>query len=58
MNDIFANAKGILIVGIDDTDSESLSTFKEILKTKSKHAQIAFENVQMLSECKFNLSIY
>jgi hypothetical protein len=54
MNEIFANAKNILIVWIDDTDPNNLPGFQEVLQTKAKQAQIAFENAQMLFECKLN----
>jgi hypothetical protein len=57
MDDIFANAKSILVIWIDDIDPEKLSTFQEILQEKAKQASIAFENAQMLLECKFDLSI-
>jgi arylamine N-acetyltransferase len=56
MNDIFANAKNILVIWIDDTDAENLPTFQKILQTKANQAHIAFENVDMLLECKFDLS--
>jgi hypothetical protein len=58
MNDIFVNSKNILVVWIDDTDSENLPTFQKILQPKANQAQIAFENVDMLLECKFDLYIY
>ncbi len=58
MNEIFANAKNILIVWIDDTDPNNLPGFQEVLQTKAKHAQIAFENAQMLFECKLNWLVY
>jgi hypothetical protein len=53
MDDIFARAKSILVIWDDDSDSENLPTFQETIQTKAKQAHIAFENVQMLLECKF-----
>ncbi len=53
MDEIFANTKSILVVWVDDTDPKYLPAFQDILQSKAKQAQIAFENVQMLFECKF-----
>ncbi|CAF0795602.1 unnamed protein product [Rotaria sp. Silwood1] len=52
MNEIFAHAKSILVVWVDDVDSENLLSFREIIQTKAKRAHIAFENVQMLFESR------
>ncbi len=57
MDEIFANAKSILVVWLDDNDPENLPKFQDTLQMKSKQAQIAFENVQMLLECKSDRSI-
>jgi hypothetical protein len=53
MDEIFANTKSLLVVWDDDTDPKNLPNFQETLKIKAKQAQIAFENAQMLFECKF-----
>jgi hypothetical protein len=53
MDEIFANTKSILVIWVDDTDPKYLPAFQDILQSKAKQAQIAFENVQMLFECKF-----
>jgi hypothetical protein len=53
MDDIFARAKSILIIWADDVDPENLPTFQDTIQTKAKQAHIAFENVQMLLDCKF-----
>jgi hypothetical protein len=58
MDDIFAHAKSILVVWVDNTDPENLPTFQDILQTKAKQAHIAFENVEMLLDCKFYLFIF
>ncbi|CAF3372282.1 unnamed protein product [Rotaria socialis] len=50
MNEIFAHAKSILVVWVDDVDSEILATFQETLQNKAQQAHIAFENVQKLFE--------
>ncbi|CAF2402213.1 unnamed protein product [Rotaria sp. Silwood2] len=52
MNEIFAHAKSILVVWVDDINSENLLPFREVIQTKSKQAHIAFENVQMLFESR------
>jgi len=57
MDEIFAQAKNILIVWVDDTNPEGLPTFQELIQTKAKKAEFAFENVKILLECKFYLSI-
>ena len=53
MDEIFARAKSILVIWADDTDPENLPVFQETLQTKAKQAHIAFENVQMLLDCKY-----
>jgi len=53
MDEIFASAKSILVVWMDDTDPESVPMFQETLDTKAKQAHIVFESVQLLLECKF-----
>jgi hypothetical protein len=57
MDEIFAQAKSILIVWVDDTNPEALPTFQELIQTKAKKAEFAIENVKILLECKFYLSI-
>lgn len=52
MDEIFARAKSILVIWADDVDPENLPTFQDTIQTKAKQAQIAFENVQMLFDCK------
>ena len=52
MDDIFARANSILIIWADNVDPENLPVFQEIIQSKSKQADIAFENVQMLLDCK------
>ncbi|CAF0833435.1 unnamed protein product [Rotaria sordida] len=52
MNEIFAQAKSILVVGVDDVDPENLLPFREIIQTKAQQAHITFENVQMLFESR------
>ena len=53
MDEIFARANNILIIWADNLDPEDLPVFQETIKSKSKQADIAFENVQMLLDCKF-----
>ena len=55
MDEIFARAKNILVIWADETDPESLPVFQDTLQTKAKQANIAFENVQMLVDCKFSI---
>lgn len=55
MDEIFANAKNILAVWIEDTQPENLSIFQEVLQTKAKQAQVVYESVKMLLECKCHL---
>jgi hypothetical protein len=54
MENILVNAKTILVIWSDDKDPERLPAFQQIIQGKTKQAQIAFENVQMLVNCKFN----
>jgi hypothetical protein len=54
MEDIFANAKSVLIVWTADANQEKLSTFQDVIHTKSKQAEIAPEDVQVLLQCKFD----
>ena len=54
MDEIFNKTKSILVVWNDDTNPKDLPNFQETLKNKAKQAQIAFENAQMLFECKFS----
>ncbi len=53
MDEIFARAKSILVIWADDVDPDNLPTFQDTIQTKAKQAHIAFENVQMLLDCKF-----
>jgi hypothetical protein len=55
MDEIFARAKSILVIWADNDEPENLPVFQETIQTKAKQAHIAFENVQMLLECKFTL---
>jgi hypothetical protein len=52
MDEIFAHAKSILIIWADGVDPENLPAFQDTIQTKAKQAHIAFENVQMLIDCK------
>lgn len=52
MDEIFARAKSILVIWADDADPDNLPVFQDTVQTKAKQAQIAFENVQMLFDCK------
>jgi hypothetical protein len=52
MNDIFVQAKSILILWIDNVDRGNLPVFQRIIESKAKHAEITSENVQVLLECK------
>jgi hypothetical protein len=58
MDEIFARAKSILVIWADDDDPENLPVFQDTLQTKAKQAHIAFENIQMLLECKFNIKVF
>jgi hypothetical protein len=53
MDEIFAYAKSIIVIWVDNTEPENLPNFQKILQTKAKKAHLALENVQMLLECKF-----
>ncbi len=53
MDEIFARAKSILVIWADGVDPDNLPTFQDTIQTKAKQAHIAFENVQMLLDCKF-----
>lgn len=55
MNDLFAQAKSILVVCVSDIDVDVIRTFQEVLERKAPHAQIVFENAQSLSTCKLIL---
>lgn len=54
MEEIFAQAKNILIIWTDDANPEKLPAFQQTIQLKAKHARIAFENARMLFGCKFN----
>ncbi|CAF0938967.1 unnamed protein product [Didymodactylos carnosus] len=63
MDEIFANAKSILIVWFDSAKTENLLPFKEKIQMKAKQAEISFENAHMLNESKrqsssFDIIIY
>lgn len=53
MDEIFANAKSILVVWIDDVVPVNLPKFQDTLQMKSKQAQIPCESVPILLKCKF-----
>lgn len=55
MDEIFAQAKNILIIWTDDVNPEKLPIFQESIQLRAKQARIAFENARMLFGCKFNL---
>jgi hypothetical protein len=55
MDEIFARAKSILIIWAYDNDPENLPAFQDTIQTKAKQAHIAFENIQMLLDCKLHL---
>ncbi|CAF0878072.1 unnamed protein product [Didymodactylos carnosus] len=50
MNEIFDNAKTILIVWFESAKPESLLPFKQTIQLKAKEANISFENAHMLNE--------
>jgi hypothetical protein len=56
MEEIFARAKNILIIWADGVDPENLPAFQDTIQAKAKQAQIAFENVQMLLDCKLKFN--
>ena len=56
MDEIFGTAKSILVVWTADGDQEKLSAFQDVIQTKSKAAEIAPENVQVLLQCKLDYS--
>lgn len=52
MDEIFANAKNILVVWLDHLNSEMLLQFEKTLQIKAKHANIVLEDLRKLFECK------
>ncbi|UJR15714.1 hypothetical protein I4U23_002649 [Adineta vaga] len=52
MDDIFGNAKSILIVWTLDTDQDNIPAFQDIIRMKSKTAQIASENINELLQSR------
>ncbi|CAF1418943.1 unnamed protein product [Adineta steineri] len=58
MDDIFANAKNILIIWTADTDSSKLPAFQQLIQEKSEQAQIEFENIEKLLESQRKISSF
>jgi hypothetical protein len=58
MDNIFAQAKNILIVWVDDVDPEKVPAFQKLIEPKAKQAEITSENVHILLECKIVLPVY
>ena len=54
MDEIFANAKNILVVWVDEANSEILMDFEDTLQTKAKRATIVMESMEKLFKCKFD----
>lgn len=52
MDEIFTRAKSILVVWTADVNPESLPAFQDVMHSKAPHATIAFENIEMIVECK------
>lgn len=58
MNEIFSNAKNILIVWVDNVDSGTLTIFQTAIKAKAKHAHITADSVKNLYKCKLKLCYF
>lgn len=54
MEDIFRRAKTILIIWGSGVVTDDLPPFQEKIQTKAPSATLAFENVDMLLQCKPN----
>lgn len=54
MDEIFARAKNLLVIWGDNIDPENLPRFQQVIQAKADKAQIDYENVQMVLDCKSN----
>ena len=54
MDEIFGNAKNILVVWLDHLNSEMLLPFEKTVQIKAKQAKIILEDIRKLFECKFD----